>query len=743
VVIAALWDEFLDEDPYGDPIGSTQPRGASSPPGGIPFLQDVLTNAFIIVEVAFGANINSSEPQFWNWYEITTDVRQADGGGIGITVGSSDESSQASPASCNFSLDNTSGNYSPYNPASKWWPNVVRNTPVRVRLYINGTYYTRFQGQINGWIPSWDTSCNLAVITMSASGKLRQLQQGKTPLRSPLYRAITQSSPAAYWSLEDGSSATQAASGLPGGTPLVVGSSAPKFGSKAMTGSAPVVDFSGGGQIAASIATTSSTSWRLEFEAIFPTGQTGSPSLKVVTWYTQGSANEWWIGVTSFSGSPVLELGFTTNAGLFEDIFTALTSIFDGNTHQIRVDASQSGSNIKTVTTVDGIIADTYSAAVGTLGPITGVALNSEGSTSTLLPAIGHLSIWAPYSSSVNTTTAATGWLGETASARLVRLCNEEGVTIAISGVSDTAMGSQTVDTFENLLRECETTDDGLLYDGFGPGLSFATRQFRYNAVAMLNPDVSLGQVDDPFEPVDDDQRNRNLVTVNRKNGSSAIVEQTTGSLGTDAIGIYDTSVTVNTKDDSNLSFRAGWEVRKGIAEGFRYPTLNLNLAATPIIIPAWLATPLSGRIDVMNVSSKAIQHPPGTVSLLAEGYTETLTPFDWDVTINCSPYDPWRVALIEGSGDNAWRVDAGSSTLVNPALVGDTSITVQTTDGLFWSTSAGDYPRTISVGGVQVTVTAVGAASGSNQTFTVDALQYALPAGSTVALWHPPAIAL
>jgi hypothetical protein len=149
-------------------------------------------------------------------------------------------------------------------------------------------------------------------------------------------------------------------------------------------------------------------------------------------------------------------------------------------------------------------------------------------------------------------------------------------VPIAITGTSDTPMGPQGLDTFVNLLRECETTDDGVLYDGRGPGLAYTARTVRYNATQVVTADMAADppQVDDPFAPVDDDQRDRNLVKVDRKNGSSATYEDATGPLGTQAIGTYDSTVTVNTNTDDGLLFRAAWEVQKGTVDApYRHPS--------------------------------------------------------------------------------------------------------------------------------------------------------------------------
>lgn len=66
------------------------------------------------------------------WQDITDDVDVSDG--IRITRGRQDYQSSASPAQCEFLLNNDSGVYSARNPESPLYGKIGRNTPVRVRV---------------------------------------------------------------------------------------------------------------------------------------------------------------------------------------------------------------------------------------------------------------------------------------------------------------------------------------------------------------------------------------------------------------------------------------------------------------------------------------------------------------------------------------------------------------------------------------------------------------------------------
>jgi hypothetical protein len=78
-----------------------------------------------------------------------------------------------------------------------------------------------FIGTVPEWPIRWDQSGNDSTSPIKATGVLRRLQSGKSPVKSPLYSFMDGLSPAALWTLEDDSGATLAASQTPnvaGGT---------------------------------------------------------------------------------------------------------------------------------------------------------------------------------------------------------------------------------------------------------------------------------------------------------------------------------------------------------------------------------------------------------------------------------------------------------------------------------------------------------------------------------------------
>ena len=713
---------------------------------GVPFLrQSFGDSSRLLIEFAFGADL-TADPDSWQWTDVTADVMFA-GNGVTISpMGRGDETSKSQPAGCKFKLYNATGDYST-GPASKFFPYVRRNTPTRVKVTLDGvTWYIRFQGYANGFTPAWDTSGRVATVSVSASGVLRRLQQGDSPLNSPLWRATAALSPVAWWPLEEESSATQGESGVTGGTPFTVTSGTASFGAFTDAPGAVRAPELIGAKLGAALPTTSAGGWAVHF-AIRAEASGASPLIVALKWDTV-NGDQWVFYMTEVGLN--VQVGYGTAGGADPPQVGALVNLFDGEWHSILAYVRPASGSTTTVTLyLDGVNTASNTGNPYTFSELTGTLSFPDETIFTTTDvesfSLSHLAFFEAASAPTGLGNATAGHAGETVTERLTRLCDEFSVPLSITGTADTTMGVQSTGTFTGLLEECEVAEDGVLFDGQGPGLSYTTRSSRYNAAAAITADMSTTPppIAAPFAPVDDDQRNRNLVKVTRKGGSSAVYEDAAGPLGTAAIGIYDTSITVNHEEDGGQGFRASHEVKKGTVEGLRYPDLNLDLVGAPAIAPSWLAAGVSSRATVTNVTSRATQHPTSTVDLVLEGWSEQLSPFTWTASGNCSPFAPWHVAVIEGAGDTAWRIDSDASTLAAAAAPGATSLTVTVTDGIGWSTSAGDYPQTVSVGGAPVTVTAVSALAGGQQTFTVSPIQYQLAAGRPVSLWQPPKIAL
>src|SRR6266496_11470 len=161
-----------------------------------------------------------------SWIDVTPFVFGGSRADIQITRGRADEAGQVDPSRARFQLNNRDGQFSPRNPTSWLYGKIGRNTQVRIAIGAD----VRFSGEISEWPPRWDTTGTDIYVPVEASGVLRRLTQGASPLKSTLYRGLTTlaNPPKAYWPCEDGERATQIASGI-GGPPMLLRGT-PSFG---------------------------------------------------------------------------------------------------------------------------------------------------------------------------------------------------------------------------------------------------------------------------------------------------------------------------------------------------------------------------------------------------------------------------------------------------------------------------------------------------------------------------------
>jgi len=474
------------------------------------------------------------------WTDITGHVYTRDP--ITIEHGRADEGAQADPAKLSLTINNRDGRYSPRNPLSPYYGLIGRNTPIRVSVpdgVADRAY--RFVGEVSEWPTRWTVGGHDVWVPISAAGISRRLGQGAKPLKSALTRALSSVSPrlAGYWPLEDGTSATQAASGLAGDPPMrIVGPV--QFGSDGSApGGAGAADFSQGGMMSARvIQPTTGGGWLVSFVLTLPDTIEADQSIPVVTWSTPSAGTYTQYYVTT-SGSPsapgsLFLYAYSPTAGF--DVPDATTRDLVGETVLVTVHAQQEGSTIRYTWYVDGTVQGlpgipTTATLPDTAGQITAVGVNdwtavqSGAPDWTTVGQLSHLIVAGPdqlaavHAAAVP---ALSGYVGERAGDRVTRLAGEEGVPLQLVGFpADTpAMGPQAPRTLLELVAECADADGGMVHDRRdAAALRYRTRAADYNTTPTLVLPYSALAAD--LEPVDDDQRIRNDITVEREGGSS------------------------------------------------------------------------------------------------------------------------------------------------------------------------------------------------------------------------------
>lgn len=612
----------------------------------------------------------------------------------------------------------------------------------------------RFLGHADEWAPTWpygDLSNEdigydgEARVALTASGVLRRLGQGQPALDSTLRRRIPGFAPMAYWPMEDGASASRAYSPITGVAPLTLTRATwASADSLPSSNALPVLASSGidlpmmSGRVPAPTATLTSWSvnyvYRLDTEpATLRTFMRITSTGTVAEWYIQQRNNLSRIFGLATDGTTVFTLDVATGSDLYNQWV------------RVRFTATQNGGNVDwRIDWIDvgGDAGGVGTSFAGTVGRPTGVASPPDGYSADLDGmALGHISAWPS-----NTTAAYDGaidaWDGERAGTRMLRLCEEEGIPLALIGDQDDTeqVGPQRPDTLLNLLAECARADQGLLGEQRAArGLRYRTRVSLYNQTVGLLLDAAASEIANPFAPVLDDQRFRNSVTVSREGGSSATALD---EASITRRGRYDDPVTVNAYSDDQLPQLAGWRLHLGTWPGMRYPSVTADLAIAPQLIADWLALDSGDRLQVINLPP---QHPTDTVDLLLQGYTETVSPTRWTVNGNCTPAGPWTVGIVDDPV--LGRADTDGSELAAGVDADDLTLSVAITDGPRWVTDPGEFPFDILVGGEVMTVTAISGVS-TPQTFTIGArsvngITKSHSTGTAVRLAHQTIIAL
>lgn len=538
----------------------------------------------------------------------------------------------------------------------------------------------RFHGEVPAWQPRSDESGSDVYTPVQAAGVMRRLGQGAAALKSTMYRGLTAlDRVVAYWPCEDSEGATELASGLPGQPPMLHPSgtldnaSFTDFKASAALPTGSGLQWSG---LVSDYAITGET--QVNFLLAVPSGGVASTS-QICRIRASGSAQSWTLHVNT-AGSLRLQAFNVTDVQIADSGFIAFA--VNGKLLRVSIELDHTGADVDwAVATLEvgqtSGMATSGTLVTRTIGRIRSVSMNVGGVLTDT--ALGHISVENEITSIYDLSDELNAYSGESATDRILRLCREEGMPVTIVGdVNDaTELGAQLPETLLDLLREAAEADLGILHEPRGHlGLAYRTRASLYAQDAALALDYASADLS-AFEPVEDDKATRNDITVKRAGGSSARVELTTGALSVNAppagVGRYDEEVTISVERDEDLRDQAGWRLHLGTVDEARYPVIAMNLARAAFTGDAALTTSaetldIGGKITVENLPAWM---PPDDVAQIAQGFTEVLTRFDWQIEVNCSPGSPWDVALWnESSGAGEARYSSDGSALVAGAAL-------------------------------------------------------------------------
>lgn len=577
--------------------------------------------------------------------------------------------------------------------------------------FVDGSF-PRHTGYVDEWPTRWnDAGLKQMLAPITASGLTRRLNQGQT-LSSAIRRGVLTAgvTPRAYWPCEDAAPATQLASGLPSGLPMLIASGTESLGSARADGSDPVISLSNTGLLRGNVAPYVGTDWTVMWLVNIPAAVVAEQAL--MRWQTSGTYPTWQLVLTPSAGTDQISLR-AYDQNLVErlgDVGTDFVNEPYGQQLWIEVNVWQVGADINWAYTV--FSASVASGKTGTksgttAGTVTQVSFgNGSGNNLFQGAALGHISVWDTVSVTLGSD-ACVGWAAETSVARMQRLAQQEQIPVSVAtpATTDVArMGPPTSSTLLAQLREVETAEQGILYDEVDGSIALLIRELRWNQAVALALDITQHQIAWPFEPDDNDQQTRNDVSSARPGATAGYryVDTTSrNSVGT--IGYYSTTRTVNLWLDQDLRQDAEFAVALGTVDDLRYPQIPIDLTRNPGLILSWLNTNVGNRAQVTHPPSTLT---PNTLDLIVEGWTERFDTKRWVAALNTSSAKPWTAWILESGTGNQSRLDSEASTLAAAVSAGATSWPVSTQSGYpLWV-----CPSSFALGaaGEQVTLTAV-----------------------------------
>lgn len=158
----------------------------------------------VVVEMAFGYGPFNAAPA---WTDVSAYVMSAS-----ITRGRGSEFDQFPAGSCQIVFKDETRRFDPLNTAGPYYGNLKPNVPVRIRGFINPTYYARFYGYVDGWEQGFADSNNVSYVTVQATDGFKILAQKHLPA-SVYETVVLDDAPHAYWQLGETGPVASDASG--------------------------------------------------------------------------------------------------------------------------------------------------------------------------------------------------------------------------------------------------------------------------------------------------------------------------------------------------------------------------------------------------------------------------------------------------------------------------------------------------------------------------------------------------
>lgn len=591
---------------------------------------------------------------------------------------------------------------------------------------------------------------------VEAEGILRRIAQWTDPLASPMYANISARDKngrlLGYWPGEGdqptGSSVMPAANA--GGLPAVVRGVVDFGAGGAPPGSQDLAEMGAGGLVVGKFRRGSSTSgWQISFA--FRLDAAPASRQVIATWTT---SNGYVYTLECDNVNVYVKVLDAERLTLYDNGVNQAGQPFAGNWVVFRVKVTASGGTVTLEPAWYGVTFNSIwgwtTTFAGTTGYLTTWRMAQNPNTDKM--GFGH--VYA-VESGVDNLLSEAGWSiigfeGETAAARFLRLCGDNGIIATVTGVqADTSpMGAQPVLPLQDQFQEIATTEDGLITDiRFAIGLNLRTRRSMLNQTPKLT--LTRAQCAPPLRKSLGDKLTANVITAKSRNGQTAVASRTSGPMSTlttfPGVGAYPKTVDGNWSSTQRMSEVAGWHLSKGTDPAPRYTSVTIDFDAQPSLEAAASLVDPGDLIVLTDVTPEALP----LIVLGATGGPET--KFRRRITFTCVPAAVYEAAVYNAAGS---RYDSATTTMIVATAAGDPSLPITSTDvNDAWVNPASIDPRTglaygqydWLIAGERVTVTAVSAPSGTGPitqlatvTRAVNGVAKTLPAGATVSLADP-----
>lgn len=602
------------------------------------------------------------------WTDITSFVMQRDQ--LQITnMGRVDESGTITPSQLTMTLKNKDGRFTPKNSSGAYYPNIVRNTPIRVSVNAtsqppSSVAYSgyRYSGEVSSWPPTSDISQHDLYVQIVASGIWRRISQSQATIGSAYSRYVTQLTgvnvPATSWTMEDGSNSLAFTVQIGAGSAATwTGTPSLSSDGTSFPGSDALPQFNNA-KITAVVSSAATPTDNVTRYALSVPAK-GDPN---------AGTSDWCISETDSSGTVAKLQVFLNHQGTLtmngldsggSQLFTTTTTT---NVQAVPIlvsaELTPSGGNVTWTLNIikpggaSILESKTGTITTATIAAVSKVVLNRAGVLSSTT--FGQLGIFYASPSLVTAAAALNGFAGEFAVVRFQRLCAEFSINTEVIGSTSAAMGPQVDDTLANLLQVIENTDGGLLYETTDQlGLGYRTLISLQNQAVTVTLNFAAGVLGAPLAATYDDQLLKNQWTVTNWDGYTALATLTSGSLSIQPVpngaGLYaggPLNVSANTHAQVNAI--AQQRLFQGTVDDVRYPQVTVDARRGPAA--GLFSSVPSLRIgDYIQVTNLPAYAGGGTAKQLVWGWTETLNAFNWTLVFNTVPELPFETTFSPG----------------------------------------------------------------------------------------------